>query len=1015
MQPTTVRSTHYKDNVKIFRKQSQGFSIVEMLVSTVAILLLSLVSYRVLKSQTDRQMESVMGQKNSSSSQVALTRFEKDFKRVSYDWAKSGIAAIYPHQGYGMGGNYYVDANIRSTEELNDGVTFLTRNSSSDRFYSVVSNIKRLCYPAAVIQAEDQALLNSSIMLDTSNGINVGDWVLLSQAGNYALAVVATKASSSGGVDPANPTSRSGAEQENEVAITLRAPNAIERQSTTLNVSGRSNGFVKKHGVVAASFDFDGTATTSATDDSFCFDRSKMNFQKIGSPVSYYVDYRTSDGMKKSSGNSYKLDEKGNKVRMLVRSEYKNGAEVREYITPVEEVGFTYDILNESDSISFSGTDNVSVIRDVGRTQGSDNLLNISANPNSADSNFQSSYRIVAVKMKVGYQSKDQNQPGQFITQFQDLKVALDPSLREQMYQDKTRVLSSLTQDLKTGSGSGATNEQVGKPLYLVHGDSREVMVPVSTFEIMEDGSMGATSNGVVYIYDEQGCAVNGSSCSPSAQSAIQFNIGTGKFFPNTISQIELENGTRRIIIGGAAMWSSSGSTKRIPGFGIITLAAGETLKDKLTDATDGGTCNISNCSWQSIDNTSGDMTDLMDTAVLSVDPKADKIYIASLTKKLGEASPGIIYRGNWTGSSYSVEKMAQIPRTEEGKLITALSDKPVRIYDQEYLAVCLSKQMSSSCSGDCIKTSLAAQSVGATQVLDGSGNHNNNFVVEDNGDAIGQPSSEGASTVSPYGEIQLISTSTGQTVKIMKHNYKCSSINVDSNGNLIIGGRLTISTVSNTKLKRAIVDTSYRNQLAQEILYLDEVAHVENGINHYADYYRVDPETYSNNGPLWVGWGTGNSAVEFDDGTFGIVYGNKYRLGPGYLSNGSGSIKEFSNAGISQVKLAGMSDRVVATIETDPSNINNSIITATYYGQQSEIPDLFIPGQFYIDPSSNRTDPTPLPAMPPSMNEKSWLQLYQSFYSPRGASSLNSNMPTLTDSYTAATSCQGTLPKSCH
>ena len=159
----------------------------------------------------------------------------------------------------------------------------------------------------------------------------------------------------------------------------------------------------------------------------------------------------------------------------------------------------------------------------------------------------------------------------------------------------------------------------------------------------------------------------------------------------------------------------------------------------------------------------------------------------------------------------------------------------------------------------------------------------------------------------------------------------------------------------------------------------------------------------------------TGMSAVEFRDGTFGMVNGNKYRVGPGFMGNTSNGIREYSNAGISTLSLSGMGDRVIATIETNSSNINNSVITASYSPRLTELPSVYIPGKFMTRPGRSRTSPTPLPSISPVLSETSWLTLYQTMLTSKGEAGLNSSMPVLDGTYTSIdTGCQNTKPKTC-
>jgi Tfp pilus assembly protein PilV len=106
-------------------KKNLGFSIIEMTLSTFMVISVSMVAYRVLKTQTEQQVTSIKNQKNNRTSQVALNRFKSDVDQFDPNWVRYGIAAVYPHQGYGLGNNYYLMSSAdRAKTNLNDGVTF---------------------------------------------------------------------------------------------------------------------------------------------------------------------------------------------------------------------------------------------------------------------------------------------------------------------------------------------------------------------------------------------------------------------------------------------------------------------------------------------------------------------------------------------------------------------------------------------------------------------------------------------------------------------------------------------------------------------------------------------------------------------------------------------------------------------------------------------------------------------------------------------------------------------------
>ena len=1072
--------------MKFISNKSQGFSVIEMTLASFLVLSISAVSYKVLTSQTNKQITSIQNQKNDNISQVALSRFKADTSLIDPNLVRYGVAPIWPHQGYGLGQNYY---QLSTTEQTalgapNDGVTIMRRAPKSDRLYVAVGDTKRLCYPSTIVSG-DRAIYNHQIQLDSVAGLAVGDWMLLYQAGHYALGVIedvetvvtqvanntnSNVNSGSAGMlggseqsemtmgDETNSTegdesasslvnnynryvAKSGEENMasngsgNSSAVTisqgvirLRAPNAAESQHTGRNLNGYSNGFVTKAGVVPASFDMSGIGTTSSDDNSYCFDTSKANFQKV-SPVSYYIDYRTSDGLNKTTSNAYYLDKKsGKQVKMLVRAEYVNGVEKREYLAPINELGFTYDLIDRSGSSD-------QIARNVGRAKNASFLQNVGSDPTTAVSGALTSYQIVSMKMNLGFTFKDSNKNQEEIKQNREFKIALDPSIQEDAYRSTMKVASSLTDNLNTISETGASNEQIGKPLYLINGDANknEVIVPVSAFRVADNGAMAEQGNkGSLYVYDSAGCSVNAKNgCDPSAnKSAIQFSINSRSvFFPNTVAEVELANGDRKILVGGVAMENTdkNGITQveRKPGLGVIILKPGETLASKLEQGNGTSTCNIKDCNWYPIDKRL-DKAPLVDTAHLAVDPaRPNDIYVATMTKQNDENSKSSVFKGVWDGSSYAYSEFAKVAGTEEGRIVSAISDRTISIGDSKYLAVCVTKKMSSSCGGECIPDVLPERADdGLFQIKAEESNSDPRQGKEE------ESGSESRNAV--LGEIQLIKQGSGINepgITLIHHNYRCSAINVDQNNNLIVSGRLTVQPISYTALKKAVEydgknlsADQQRELLNKNILYLDEAVAVNGNQTVYADYYQVDPLTYQNqNKAQYIGWITGMSTVEFSDGTFGMVNGNKYRLAGGYAFDKSqmqkvpSSDTEYSNAGILKIELAGMSDRVVATIETDPNNMNNSIISATYAKRSNELPSVYIPGSFWIDPRKVRSTPTPLPSVSPSMSESSWFTLYQALLTPKDPSSLNSTMPTLSNAYTKVdVNCANTKPKTC-
>jgi type II secretory pathway pseudopilin PulG len=1006
-------------------KRNFGFSMIEMLVSTVLIVGVSAVSYRVLESQTSKQVSAIEATKGSSSIQFALNRFKLDVSMIEPNWTRYGVHSIYAHQGYGLGGNYHqIDVSYASeNNSLMDGVTFLRRNPNSDRLYVPdTSFAENLCFNKT-LSTSDQNIFDDLIAMDSVEGIEVGDWMLAYQAGSYMLGIVKTVGKKEQNSEPLEAQDRSisgpgnsitgnlqenGENDDQDNAILLRAPNSAE------SALFDSKNYVLKPGVVWASINAPKTAKEKKTsNNSICFETSKMNFQKMASPVSYYSEYQTSDGQAKSNTNAYVLDEKGNKIKMLVRSEYVGGLEQREYLAKIEDLGFTYDIM-DGDSVSSIG----GILRNIGRNMDAEGLIGVVEPAILATNHFYQSNRILAIRMSVSVATLNPDNPGEIWKQNREVKVALDPSLQQGMYDSESTVISSLTETLETlphAQATSAVSENIGKPLYLVHGNGSEMLVPVSALELSNEGTMGLASEGGIYVYDDKGCAVNPEgSCSPSESSVVRFLTGSeSKFFPSSVVEVKLPDGGRRIIAGGMALQNTLvdnvNGVVRQPGIGVITLNEGQTLAEKIAEGPGADqSCSIGGCSFSMVNTDNAELVNLMDTANISVNPSnPDQIWVAPMTKKIGKNSMSSVYKGTWSGSNYEFTKFADLNGSEDGKVVTALSDKMFRIGDDDYLAACLTKSMDSGCpNGECLPLVPASPTLYTGGI--GAGVQVAQMGLDE-------------TTVDPaYGEIRLIRYGSGMDegnngIPLIRHNYRCSAIVVDNQNNLIVSGRLTIQSIDYQTIKAAIQNGG--SALQNNILFLDEVVSSKNRTNAYADYYQVDPSTYENaTEPQYIGWLTGMSAVEFSDGTFGMLTGNKMRLEANYKQNTTDSIKEFSNAGISEVKLAGVSERVVATIETDPSNINNSVITATYVAQTNTLPSVYIPGSFLVRSGTPRTTPTPLPAMDVAVSESQWLQLYVSLLSPQGGSSeLNSGMPVLGGSMETITECNASLPSTCN
>lgn len=716
---------------------------------------------------------------------------------------------------------------------------------------------------------------------------------------------------------------------------------------------------------------------------------------RIVNPITYELDFATVDGNPNSPTSPYLLNEEGDKKKMVYRTTYSNGVRKREALVEAEQLGFLYDVLKTTygGTSGFSGYVDGDVARNIGRSSNDEiQLLNLGSSPDDNQVEYVTTSRILSIKMTLGMKMPSRN--GEL--KLNALHAAIDPMLKDDKYQSTAGVESSVTRSLGhkavaglSNSPPGVFNEQPGKPLYLVNSGSPEMLLPVSGFHILEDGTMGAASRGVVFVYNSEGDRVTN-------HNSIYFNSGNDAvFFPSTITQSVATDGTRTIMVGGVSV--QKGGFGREPGVALITLGANETLQERLessagNDAPVGG-CNISGCAWIPISKTANpEFSDTANISVSSTDPKT--FYIVPMTK-VGKDVATKAYKAHVIDSQEIVfDTVATVSGSEDEKIITAVSNRTLKTRDgNEWVATCLSKKTSTSCDGgECIKYQ---------------------DLKRRKEDPVYVPSNNA------FGEIQLISVNANiPPVRIASHNYRCSSLIVNQDGGLLISGRLTVQELSPEHIEKRIGSNS-ESEYPSEFLFLDEVAVEANQSMTYADYYSVEPKTFSNESDSQhIGWLTGLSAVEFQDGTFGMMSANKYRAyvtNPNELSyNQASQIHDLANAGIHKLKLGGMDATVVASILTNAQNLNASEVFTNYMEAMRNKPGVYIPGSLYVSSTSPRSTPTPLPQMSPSMTEKSWLDLYQAMLTPNSNGSLDANMPVFDWQMQKVETCKDTHPKTC-
>ncbi|MEZ4819454.1 MAG: hypothetical protein R3A45_06020 [Bdellovibrionota bacterium] len=306
-------------------------------------------------------------------------------------------------------------------------------------------------------------------------------------------------------------------------------------------------------------------------------------------------------------------------------------------------------------------------------------------------------------------------------------------------------------------------------------------------------------------------------------------------------------------------------------------------------------------------------------------------------------------------------------------QIVTAVAERTVMVNREEYLPICTSAPLELCDLGSC---SAPSGSVGEIRLMKVS-DINGNPVVD----------------------------STGVTVST--HNYACNSMTTTEKGDLLVSGRLTVSSLSNNQLKNIVYGSG-----TPPTLYLDDIAYLDGATNQpvYADGYLIEPSTYVADEPQKVGWRSGLSAVTLD-GTLSLVSSNTVRL-----EDRTGAISEKIDVGIHLVDLPSKEDRVLVSIQTDPININNTTVTSTFVEgvvADGSTPPSFIPGNYIVNQSSQRTMPTPLPSVGSAMSEEEWYQLFELLQKPKGDQGLNQAMPALENAATVV-DCANSYIQTC-
>ncbi|MEZ4819453.1 MAG: hypothetical protein R3A45_06015 [Bdellovibrionota bacterium] len=565
------------------RESQSGYSFIEVLLASTIFVGLSAVTYSFLNTQRSQQTNAIRYQAQNRASISAIERFRSDVMLVDPNWVSVGIPAVFPHQGLGLGSNYYQDTIMQSEESLPDGVTFLRRDIQADRFLEVAPSANDYCVgltsnkPAGTTGVP---LYDSYITyIPAGFSVAVGDWILVFEDGRSAIGVVSQ-------VDASLPKFK------------LREPSSAEKQNAQV-LGTNITGLITQPGVLYTTTDVDSTFTPSDLDDDYeCFTTAAMKLQKMGNPVSYYISYATNDGQDKSATNLYQLDGNGHKRKMLVRAELNGTTVNREYLTEISNLEITYDHYANNDA----GTD-----VDLGRGLYKGYLLNTSndflvgGSYDASNDPFHYTAGIISINMTIQNESRDSKDPTKTIVKNHHIKASFDSVSGQNEVIVAVDYESYVTQSLSfSSSPSNDYDERVGRPFLYATGANQEMIVPV--WRHMTNGVVFSDETGqqvtmteklsFLIVRDAQSIRIPWVvvMCLRDLRLLFPVDNATGqtvqtgevaadmtKFFQPVLIPLTA-NGYRIVLVGGVALKGTTDeitqavTIERTPGFATITV-----------------------------------------------------------------------------------------------------------------------------------------------------------------------------------------------------------------------------------------------------------------------------------------------------------------------------------------------------------------------------------------------------------------------------------------------------------
>ncbi len=960
------------------RERHSGFSLIEMLIATVLVLFLSATSYKILTGQGQTQRDSVFNQKQNTQLIAALDRFKKDASQIEFNWTKYKASVVYPHQGLGLGDNFYVNALIRD-QGLNDGVTFLKRHPQKASLYTLnvdaeYPNVSGLSVP---LYGQPLTLVEPDV------NIARNDWVIVFTAGKYALGVVSA-------ISHTTPRK-----------ITLREPNANETVASHMNaIVNRSSGYVTKAGVVPASYDWNGANTASPDDDKIKFEKEKSYVQVV-QPVSYELDWAMNDKLPAGNGNQHVLDADGNPKRVIVRTEYTGAGVNREYLAESNQLGLTYDALvkREGGTDSLDGFTGGEIAKDIGRENNTSvqfvNIINPNPDdPAMANDAFVSTSNIISMRMFAAGDTKIGQEGNQ---KFNEIRVALDPARINDQYQENGNALAQNSGDLVPNYAPNG--QRIGQPLYLKHtpkvagrpvarrgnqvyvpGTGKvDIVVPVGSLGSTDPKNPAPMENGKLLVLDERGdSATANTGCTTANCEQITFKPKESNqyFMPSTMVEKPADgSGMNKIIIGGfSVVTDAKGQMTRKPMMAEIEYPDNMQFRDFVAQHNTGGgdTCSLdTGCKLIAINEMTiqGSGERLRDTAAgIAVD--GEDVYMASITREQGQDNKISVYKTDTSFTTFKEQVVDDTGTISRSRVISAIAQNPIEVAGTKYLPIATTRSISD----------------GATPGEDGK-------IVLYNLTTPGSP-----------------------PIEIANHNFKVNSM-TSMNGNLVFSGKLVTQIMTAEDIaalvqgQQTVVPTFYTDELAN---YIPATASTP-AVKEYADGYFTLSQAYQNQSANTyqqvLGWNTGMNAVKLSDMAYGFVLGNQSHMHVDSPKPADYQQQDFTTLSIN---FGGMSERVIAAIDTDFNNLEASEVVTKYDRQASKLPNVLLPGVMYAA-TKPRLDAAKLPGLKKTMDENSWVAFYQDYVDAADLSTAGSPVVTyLPDPNAAIFQCGNSVPPSC-